>query len=190
MRTYSNGWEGIATEMVSGSMNRAENETAIHYLCTQFGDLTDQDDWIEIFLEHRLNAPYYWWTWDHNDTYQEAIYHGVKNTSITAQDTLVIMVNSSNYYHCWINYVDVREGFLYTVDGYAGYQKELFSETDVFTDDDSSSVFWRNWLYNGEGWEDWDNGISGGTWFRDDDPIQIDESVWLGYYYFPTWVEN
>lgn len=192
MRTWSDDWEGVATEMVSGSMNRAEDETETHYLCTQFGDLSNQDDWIEIVLMHNLDDPYEWWTWDHNDTYpnSQAIYHGDKNTSITAQDTLCIMVDGSNYYHCWINYVDVREGYLYTDDGYVGHQKEVYSYTNDYTDDDSSSVFWRNWLYDDSGWEDWDDWITGDTWFQEDDPLQKDESIWQGYWYFPTWVEN
>ncbi len=191
MRTSDHWWTGIASEIVSGSMSIGSGQTAFHYVCMQLGDLGNQNDWTETVITHNLNESYQWHTFDSDEG--GWAYYMDKYTSITTADTYVIMLDGSYEYvgwnyDIWINYQWVRHGHLDNLWAQAGFQKEVYSNTGIFTDDVSHSIFYRNWLHDSQGWFYWTDSES--TFWRAPAPLQ--ETHYLGStsYHWQTWVQN
>jgi hypothetical protein len=136
MRTSTASWRGVASELISGSMNVASGQTEYHYLCVQLGNLDTASNWVETVLTHNLGETYKWNTYDNDEGGWS--YYTDKNTPINQFDTYVIMLDGTRdgdgwNYDVWINYNWVRSGHLANLNVQAGLQKEVYSNTGTFT---------------------------------------------------------
>ena len=136
MRTSTASWRGVASELISGSMNVASGQTEYHYLCVQLGNLDTASNWVETVLTHNLGETYKWNTYDNDEG--GWFYYTDKNTPINQFDTYVIMLDGTRdgngwNYDVWINYNWVRSGHLANLNVQAGLQKEVYSNTGTFT---------------------------------------------------------
>jgi hypothetical protein len=192
MRTSGYSWTGVSSEMVCGSMNVASGQTQYHYACVQLGDLDGITNWAEIVVTHNLGETYKWYTYDSDESGGTMVYYMDKNTASTATDTYTIMLDgtqdSSGWkYDMWINYVWVRSGHLSSLFVQGGFQKEVYS-SGAFTNDDSSTLFNRNWVHNAGGWSYWTNSIS--TSFSAASPVKESHQMGPYSYIWNTWVQN
>lgn len=190
MRTTAASWTGVSSEIVSGAMSVATDQTQFHYLCIQLGNLDDGSNWVETVLTHNLGETYKWQTYDNDEGGWS--YYMDKNTATSYADTYVIMLDGTNdgngwKYDVWINYNWVRSGHLANLNVQAGFQKEVYSNTGTFTDDASHSVFYRNWLHNSGGWNYWTNTVN--TWWSTADPVHESHSMGAVSYRWETWVD-
>jgi hypothetical protein len=191
MRTSDDAWTGVGADMVSGDMNRDSEETILHYICVQLGELNSASNWAEIVLTHDLGEDYEWNTYDNDEG--EWAYYMDKDTAITAVDCYVIMLdgtydeNEGWNYDVWINYEWVRSGHLDNIFVQAGFQKEVYSDTGQFTDDTSRTEFYPTWRHDGMGWNYW----QAGTWWSTADPVkEYHYAVPWQCWSWQTWVEN
>lgn len=192
MRTNDASWTGVASEVVSGSMNVAYGQTKYHYLCVQLGNLDSQSSWAEIMLTHNYGEAYKWYTYD-SDEGGGMVYYMDKNTAIAAADTYTMMLDGTQdgggwHYDVWINYQWVRRAHLPNLWVQAGFQKEVYSDTGSFTNDASHAVFYRNWLHNANGWSYWTNAMN--TWSVPSYPVQQTLAMGALSYRWETWVQN
>ena len=191
MRATAYSWTGVASEIVSGSMSVSSGKTQYHYICVQLGYLTSGTNWAEAVLTHNYGETYKWHTFDSDEG--EWSFYMNKNTPITAADNYVILLDGTQdgdgwHYDVWINYQWVRRGHLSNLWVQAAFQKEVYSDSGQFTNDNSHAVFYRNWLHNAQGWPYWTNSIS--TWFDEDPPLQESHSMGAVSYRWETWVQN
>ena len=192
MRTNYASWTGVAAEIVSGSMSVSSGQTRYHYLCVQLGNLDSASNWVEIMLTHNYGETYKWLTYD-SDEGGGMVYYMDKNTPITSTDTYTIMLDGTQdgsgwHYDVWINYQWVRRAHLPNLWVQAGFQKEVYSDTGSFTNDDSHAVFYRNWLHNAQGWPYWTKAVN--TWSVPSYPVQQALSMGALSYRWETWVQN
>jgi len=189
MRTSAASWRGVSCEMVSGSMGVASGQTLYHYLCMQLGSLDSGSNWVETVLSHNLGESYSWRTYDSDEGYW--IIHLNKNTPITSADTYTIMLDGTQdaygwNYNVWINYQWVRTGHVSSLYNQAGFQKEVYSNSGVYTSDSSHAVFYRNWLQDSQGWSYWTNSVN--TWWSTVSPVLESHSMGALSYRWETWV--
>jgi hypothetical protein len=192
-RTWDPDWTGVATMMVSGSMDVQEGGTTSQFLCMQFGSLSGEQKHIETVLRHDLYGPYVYYTWDNDEGPSGWLRYGTKNTSITHADTYVIMMRGTQdaygwIYDVWIEYEWVRSGHLDNLYNRAGFQKEVMTHSGTFTDDASRAHFMPNWLHTGAGWNLW---RTHDHWTSTEPPLReyLYANPYVGYGWM-TWVQN
>jgi hypothetical protein len=190
MRTSSDSWTGVTTEMVCGSMSVSSGQTQTHYVCVQLGDLDGITNWAEIVVTHNYGEAYKWYTYDSDEGGLR--YYMDKNTASSATDTYVIMLDGTNdgngwNYDVWINYQWVQSGHLSSLWVQAGFQKEIYSNGQ-FTNDASHAIFYRNWLHNAQGWSYWTNTVT--TSWSSNLPVHESHSMGAVSYDWETWVQN